>query len=640
MTGSNRSSLFTLCLFSACLIPGLRALDAQAPPTTSPASISAPSGSQTAQPAPYQFSVKVKRVVLDVVVTDGRGKPVEGLTPDDFKVTEDGVVQPIRNFDVHKPEPAGASQQDIGLHLPPNTFSNLALAPSDKPVTVLLYDVLNTPQAALPYAHQALVKFIKDQKSSTRIAIFVLSDRLHMVQGFTDDETRLMEAVDSKAVKSRVSQLRVADSNDNTAAVLASDPAASAQAQQQQPSAGDVSTGADAILAQLNDVEAEEQAYLLRERLEITVDAFANIARFVSVLPGRKNLIWMSGAFPSEIFPDSTPGTGSRGEFNNAVLFQEDIRRAQDALKESRVAIYPVDVRGLQADPQFSASTRYAAGPPKSSTFGLQQGAEHATMDTIADSTGGRAFYNTNGLKEAMDAAVRQGSAYYSLTYSPSNTKEDGGERRIKVVLNHPGYQLFYRRQYFADDGHSTPEKPLVLDMNMQHGAPGSSELFFEASVVPVGGAMKASPAELAELKKFIEINAKGKRTKMTAGEQTVQHYDIDFAILGRQLEMPPAGNGRYSTDMRFGLAAYTDNSELLNGVEVSVKNTIPEAQYRKIESQGYHASMVFAAPEEAVSLRIAVRDEIGDRIGTIEVPLPIRAPRAAAAAAAGTTTK
>jgi VWFA-related protein len=633
MTIGSRSLLLTLCVFLAAGSP-----EAQEPQATSPGVAAAPSGTQTAQPTPFQFSVKVNRVILDVVVTDGRGRPVEGLTADDFKVTEDGVVQPIRNFDVHMAAPETSAQRDIGLRLPANTFSNLALAPSDKPVTVLLYDVLNTPQAALPYAHQALVKFIKDQKNSTKIAIFVLSDRLHMVQGFTDDETRLMEAVDSKAVKSRVSQLRVADSNDATAAVLASDPAAAAQTQQQQPSAGDVSTGADAILAQLNDVEAEEQAYLLRERLEITVNAFANIARFVSVLPGRKNLIWMSGAFPSEIFPDNTVGTGSRGEFNNAILFQEDIRRAQDVLKESRVAIYPVDVRGLQADTQFSASTRYAAGPPKSSTFGLQQAAEHATMDTIADSTGGRAFYNTNGLQEALDAAVRQGSSYYSLTYSPSNTKEDGGERKIKVALKKPGYQLFYRRQYFADDGKTAPAKPLVMDLNMQHGAPNSSELFFEASVVPVGTAMKASPDELANLKTFLEINAKGKRTKLAIGPQTVQHYDVNLAILGRQLQMPPADKGRYATSMRFGLAAYTDNSELLNGVEVSVKNTIPAAQYEKIQAQGYHASMVFAAPQEAVSLRIAVRDEIGNRIGTIEVPLPVHAPKDTAAN--GTTTK
>jgi VWFA-related protein len=84
-------------------------------------------------------------------------------------------------------------------------------------------------------------------------------------------------------------------------------------------------------------------------------------------------------------------------------------------------------------------------------------------MNVIADSTGGRAFYNTNGLREAMDAAVRQGSEYYTLTYAPSNTKADGSERKIKVVLKDPGYQLSYRRSYLADDArHPAPVHPLA----------------------------------------------------------------------------------------------------------------------------------------------------------------------------------
>jgi hypothetical protein len=164
--------------------------------------------------------------------------------------------------------------------------------------------------------------------------------------------------------------------------------------------------------------------------------------------------------------------------------------------------------------------------------------------------------------------------------------------------------------------------------MNMQHGAPNSSELFVEAGVVPVGGVMTPTPAEVAGLRSFIDIYAKGKRAKADSDKQRVQHYDINLAIIGRQLEMPPADNGKYATSMRFGLAAYTEDGALLNGTEITVKNTIPAAQYQKIVSEGYHASMVFPVPEEAVSLRIAVRDEIGNRIGTIEVPLPIAAPK------------
>src|SRR5665213_688770 len=233
MMGVSRSISSALCLFSL-----IGTLKAQAPQTPLPTQSSAASDTPRTQSPGYQLTVKVSRVVLDVVVTDAKGKPVEGLKQDDFKVLEDGVVQPLRFFDVHTGAPAGSTQQALDLHLPPDTFSNLTLAPPDKPVTILLYDMLNTPQAALPYARRALVNFIKDQKSSTRIAIFALTDRLHMLQGFTDDETRLMEAVDSKETKSSVSQLRVADTGDDAASLLAADPAATALAQQAPVSAG------------------------------------------------------------------------------------------------------------------------------------------------------------------------------------------------------------------------------------------------------------------------------------------------------------------------------------------------------------------------------------------------------------------
>jgi VWFA-related protein len=542
----------------------------------------------------HQIEVDVRRVVVDVVVTDAKGNPVEGLKQDDFKVMEDGVVQPLHFFDVHSGASAGASQQALDLHLPPDTFSNLTLAPPDKPVTVLLYDMLDTPQGSFPSAHQALVKFIKDQGNSTRIAIFVLSDRLHMLQGFTDDETRLMQAVNSKGATSQAPPLR--------AAPLAED------------------AEEDELLLKS---EIEEMLYQGIKRNRATVDAFIEIARFVSALPGRKNLIWMSGSFPPEIFSNGIEHGNSQWQ----VLLDPEVRAAKRLLDGSRVAVYPVDVRGLQTDPQFSAAARSPTLPSMSGLFGVEQLREHLAMDQIADSTGGRAFYDTNGLRQAMDAAVRQGSDYYTLTYAPSNAKADGGERNIKVVLKDSGYQLFYRRSYLADDArHPTPAQPLARDMSMRHGAPNSSELFFEAKVTPVGSATVASADEVKTMQTFLQANAKGLRTRTASGRRRIQHYGINFAIVGRQLDMPPAANGGYATDMRFALAAYTEDGELLNGVEVSVKNTIPTAQYEKIESEGYHASMLFVVPEGAVSLRMAVRDEIGKRIGTLEIPLPVPA--------------
>jgi VWFA-related protein len=600
-------------------------LNAQLPSASSPTNSTAPQQTPADAGSTYTITTTVRRVVLDVVVTDAKGNPAPGLKSTDFKVFEDGVEQHVRSFDVHTANTFGPQQQDVALNLPSGVYTNFTQASPDKPVTVLLYDMLNTPQTALPYAHQALVKFIKQQKGSTQIAIFVLTDRLHMLQGFTVSETRLMEAIDSKGAKSQISHLNVADTSATEGrSTIAADQAASQSPQQAAASAANPSVGADAILAQLSDVEAQEDAYLLRQRLELTVDAFEDIARFVGTLPGRKNLIWLSGSFPSSLLPDSTPqSSGTQNEFGNTLFLEADIRKAQALLKESRVAVYPVDVRGLQVSPRFSAATNHATPPSQAGDFIAQQAAEHSTMDDIAESTGGHAFYNTNGLQQAMDTATRQGSEYYSLTYAPTDTKDDGGQRHIRVVLDNPNYQLSYRRSYLADDAtHPHNLQPLIMDMDMQHGAPSMSELLFEANTTPIGPVVPALAPEMLNLKDFLS-KARGRRVRDSGSTVNVQHYGVNMVILGRQLTMPLGSDGLYATDMHIGLAAYMRDGELLAGVEVNIKNNIPEEQYRKIREQGYHAAMTFVVPVDAQSLRIAVRDEIGNRIGTLEVPLP-----------------
>jgi VWFA-related protein len=570
------------------------------------------------------IQTNVRRVVVDVVVTDAKGHPVKGLGRDDFQIFEDGVAQRTRSFDVHETPLVAESTLADKIELPPNTFVNLVRAPKDSPVTVILYDVLNTPATAMPYAHDAMVKFIKSQNGGSRIAIFVLGGQLRMLQGFTDDETRLMAALNSKKARTQQSSLLMTDTTSEDAAAAAVADAAD-------------QTATPSEIANLNSLEAAETTMMQQQRLEMTVNAFAQIARFVSTLPGRKNVLWMSGSFPTAVLPNSAVGAaGTPNEFGDAYSLGDEIKQMNDLLNEYHVSIYPVDVRGLQVDPMFSAAGRKAPPLNTASTFGASQAAEHATMDEIADSTGGQAFYNTNGLTQAMQSAQEQGSTYYTLTYSPTNAKVDGTLRKINVKLKEAGYQMAYRRSYFADDA-SQPAKhageatsvsaPVVnrsvfLDAEMKHGAPISSELIFEASVNPIGGVGPASAEDMQQLSQFM-ADAKGKQT---AGPATVrvQHYRVDYVILGRQLDMPVVSEGKYRSDMLFAVGAFTPDSLLVNGTEVVVKNNITATQYEKIRKQGYVANLNFVVPVDASSMRIAVRDNAGNRMGSIEIPLPV----------------
>ena len=116
------------------------------------------------------------------------------------------------------------------------------------------------------------------------------------------------------------------------------------------------------------------------------------IARHVEHMGGRKNLVWVSGAFPISIGFDEM----KLGDTRDRALYTDEIESASRALMKAGVAVYPVDARGLMVDPAFSAenkgpsmrSARMPATPKPPLNF-----EEHSTMEMLADRTGGKAFY-------------------------------------------------------------------------------------------------------------------------------------------------------------------------------------------------------------------------------------------------------
>ncbi len=74
----------------------------------------------------------------------------------------------------------------------------------------------------------------------------------------------------------------------------------------------------------------------------------------------------------------------------------------------------------------------------------------------MAEQTGGRAFLNTNGLAQAVASAINDGSNFYTITYSPADTRFDGAFRKVDLKLQGPragqGLTLAYRHGYFAID--------------------------------------------------------------------------------------------------------------------------------------------------------------------------------------------
>ena len=87
---------------------------------------------------------------------------------------------------------------------------------------------------------------------------------------------------------------------------------------------------------------------------------------------------------------------------------------------------------------------------------------------------------------------------------------------------------------------------------------------------------------------------------------------------------MPADDSGTHQASLELGLISYDEDGRKLNGVDTHIDDTIPAARYAKLLSDGYHVVQSVAVPVTASSIRLAVRDIRGSRVGSLEVQLPL----------------
>jgi VWFA-related protein len=666
---SNRFSVGSVMVFEVCAwvlsastwVGAQTALPSAVPATPTPVAKYADLPPETANAAPQSFTVSpgtpedeepvavirstTRRVVVDVVVMGPDGKPLPGLTQQDFQVTEDRKSQSIRAFEVHSPE-KDQSLLPAPPELPENTFLNLEQTPASGPLVVVLIDFLNTPVTDQAYAHEQIVRFLQQKPASMEVAIFALSDQLSLLQGFTTDTGRLLTAMHSRA-------------------------------------------------AGLHLPSASENL----QRSQFTLDAFQDLGRFLATQAGRKNLLWFSESFNMLVLPNArdaehgtlvvdyepgspNPGPGasvtsanltpspatmglseaSASGFSHGIgdmmVLREEMRKVATALAVSQTAVYPIDVRGLTVDPGFSAA---AGGPSNLNTdpqsrmgtpgmpaksegvpdsvqshndFMQSLEATQATMGEIAAATGGHAFINTNGLAAASVQAVTEGSSYYTLVYAPSNLDFDGGLRSIHVTVDKPGCKLAYRSAYYAVDPSTVlPDyaQSGELAAAMQRGAPEAQGLVFKAEINPVGAPVKAAPDSPLAAKALYRSSKKPRKLQQLS--TMVQTYTIRMAILTPQMQFTATPDGRHHAALEIAVFAFAADGQKLGGIKQNLEASMPSVVYQDALKNGMFHNLKVELPVEAASMRLAILDPLSHHAGSLEVLLPLPPAEAAQAA-------
>ena len=567
-------------------------------------------------------------VIVDVVVQSKDGHPVHGLKEEMFQLSEDGVPQRIRHFEEHSSQSPTTNMPPVPK-LPAGTFTDYSPVPPNETLNILLLDALNTPTKDQSYVRNQLQEYVKHANPGTRIAIFGLANQLVLLQGFTADPGTLKEAIDHKLIPrfssllddpsgSGVDQLSASDvvggNVDLTSAAGASSPVAQAAANFQQ-------------------FEAETAAIQTQMRLQYTLDAFNSLAHFLATFPGRKNLIWFSGSFPLNILPNPA----LQNPFAVANMNEDEFRETTNLLAKAQVAVYPVDARGLVAPPMYNAAAsgrRYGPNPQgitsAVSTFNSNQAAEHTTMDTLADSTGGRAFYNTNALSTAVAKVIEAGANYYTFSYTPTDHKQDGGFRKIDIqYMANAGEKpsLSYRHGYYANDAAKkdvSSDSPSVAQGTggpaataaafqraaMSRGAPAPQDMLFTVRVLPAATATETTIAQGNQLS--AGVSPKG----------PFRRYDIDYVALPRTVTLAPQPDGRRQGSLEFIVYVFDVAGKLLNADGTTISLSLNETDYAKFLHTPVQMHLEVSAPSRIETfLRVGVRDVSSNRFGVVEIP-------------------
>lgn len=600
---------------------------------------------QTSAPAhAADIRVSSNLVIQDVTVVDAHGNPVHALQPSQFTIFEDGKSEVINHFEEHATLPAAELAKLPPIpKLPTDVFSNYTTVPEQGPVNVVLLDSLNTPLQSQAYVRQQLQDFVKSMKPGTRVAIFAMSRELHLLQGFTSNPAVLQAAMNGKKGILQGSSLldnRVSGDlgPDSTLSDLYAD------------GGGNDPAFAEA-LAQIQQFEAEQQSFELQLRAQYTLDAMNQLARYLSGLPGRKNLIWFSGSFPIDILPDGTLADPFAAMGDS----EDEFRETVTLMARSHVAVFPVDARGLMVNANFNAENsgaKYAANVAQTSkdisSFFDQTASEHGTMIQMAEKTGGKAFINTNGLKEAVDEAIDFGSNYYTLSYYPGHHKWDGNFHTITVKINDPKLKLSYRIGYYADDPEGPPNKaakPIfgvvaatpALDPNesshvkamraaMLFGAPQPTQIVMKIKVEPMGPSHED---------KLAEGNVAAPKT-----HGPYQRYSVDYAADARHVQFEPQADGKFKATCEFAVLVYDDQGVLVNSISRTAIATVDEQHKEVMLKSGMHMHQEISVPMKGhYWLRAGIHDRIGDRMGAVELPLDSVKPVAESTAPTPTST-
>lgn len=540
-------------------------------------------GNETKNNGGISFTAQTQLVLIPAIVTDKSGAHIPGLTKDDFTVQENGVEQKIATFEEMSTDTRRPPHPSIA-----NEFSNvIPEGRASGRITIIVLDFINTSFMGQARARSELIKYLTQSvNQSEPIALYTLSrSGMQVIHNFVTDPRVLVAALH----KVRGDTSHIVDTEEDVESITGTaSPDGSAGVDP-----GQVQTEAANIQTMLEDSELNFQSFEQRLAIIYTLQGLQQVAQALVGFPGRKSLIWAGGGFPFSV-SDTTmqlapPG---RDTLSDVLPLYEHTWRL---LNNAQIAIYPVDVNGVQVTGLPSASVSRPGTNYARHSISKRMDTQ-ATFQTFASMTGGRAYYGSNDLAKGFREAVKDSAQYYMLGYYLNAGDNKPGWRKLAVKVKRSHVEVRSRSGFYLTDPAADTERSRNNDISSALQSP------LDYSSVAFAGHWDKIEAGAEPGKKHLTYELELAPDPSLINTADNNHLVLEFVAWAQT----PKGK-------------FTDRPA---GQRVDVHLT-PE-RFAAIRDHGVHYKGALDLAPGEYNIRFVVRDDISGRTGSAAAPLKV----------------
>ena len=531
---------------------------------------------QTPQPQPelpkLTETIDVRVINVDVVVTDKKGKPITGLTKDDFELFENGVPKAISNFyEVEGPKA-------LNIAIAPGGTVTPAVQKEEIPENLRRRVIFYIDNLSLmPFNRNRVFKEMKDFAKNTlrpgdeaMIATFNRSMKIRMP--FTRDASAIQTTLDTIAGESAMGVSNKSEARDVQKRIQ--------DAQNYDEALSTARTYAESV----------------NHDLRQSVDSLTGLMTTLAGVEGKKILVLTTEGFQMqpgrEMFYLIDEVGREKGWQAGSTLLEgmsfdagSQIQSVAKTANANGITMYAIHAGGLGAANEGMLAEMDRPTPYTVTQAAVSNSTE--SLQLIAEMTGGLASINTNNFAQAFRNIQRDLESYYSIGYRAGTQRVDR-QRNLDVRIKNKNY-IVRNRQTFV-------EKSTFAEMNDRVIA----NLLYKTKanelsiLVKVGSPVRAD--DLFKVPVEIQIPMES-LTLLPQGESYMGGFSVYVAVANKDGDMSDVA--RQSHQVR-----------------------VPSSDYGKIKGKYYTYSLDLLMEPGPGKISVGVVDDVSNTTGFDRVPV------------------